>query len=157
MSANFLDALNTKVSDIERPALLPVGTYIWKINKSHKENPPSAKGWASIDFPIVPIGPYEPAEDIDQDELAAYGSLKDGANSVRFMLDVNADGKIAVEKFQWQLRRFVIDTLKVEADEDSTLKELLAKAVGAEFIATASHRQVDEDVFCDVKNWAPLD
>jgi hypothetical protein len=159
MSANFLDALNAKVSDIERPALLPVGTYVWKINKPHKENQPGQSGWASIDFPCVPVSAYEPAEDIDMDELSAYGSLNNGISSIRFMLDTNADGKVAIEKFQWALRRFCLDTLKVEADEDSTLKELMAKAVGCEFIATASHRQAPgtEDVYCDVRNWAPVD
>lgn len=157
--SNFLEALNTKVSDIARPALLPTGTYIWKISKPHRESTSNDGKWASVEFPCVPVAVYEPAEDVDQDEISAYGDLKAGANSIRFMLDLQADGPVAMQKFQWNLRRFLLDTLKVEGDDDSTLKELLAKAIGAEFVAQAAHRHVAErdEWFCDVRNFAPTE
>lgn len=159
MSSNFLEALNTKVSDIARPSLLPKGTYVWKISKPHKEGVDGKGQWAHVEFPCVPLMVYENAEDTDPDEVAEFGDLKQGVNSIRFMVDLQAEGPIAMEKFQWNLRRFLLDTLKVEGDDDSTLKELMAKAVGAEFIATASHRHVaDRDEwFVDVKNFAPLE
>lgn len=159
MSANFLEALNTKVGEVARPQLLPKGTYIWKISKPHKESQDNQGKWGNVDFPCMPIAVYEPAEDTDPDEVAAYGDLKQGVNSIRFMLDLQADGPTAVQKFQWNLRRFLLDVLKVEGDDDSTLKELMAKAVGAEFIAQAAHRHVaDRDEwFCDVRNPAPLE
>ena len=155
---NFLDALNTKASDIEKPSLMPVGTYIWAVNKPHRETTSRDGKWASVEISVVPKAPYEDAEDVDMDELAAYGDLKSGVNTIRFMLDTTAEGKVELEKFLFNLKRFLLDTLKVEGDEDSTVKELLAKAVGAEFIAQAAHRHVPErdETYCDVKNWAPL-
>lgn len=157
--ANFLDALNSKVSDIEKPSLLPVGTYVWSIPKPHKESISKDGKWSTIEIPCLPRFPYDPAEDVDADELAHYGDLKQGVNSIRFMLDNTAEGNVAVEKFKYNVKRFLIDTLRVEGDDDSTLKELLGKMVGSEFIAQAAHRHDPErdETYCDVKNWAPMD
>lgn len=155
---NFLEALNTKVSDIEKPKLMPQGTYVWAVNKPHKESTSKDGKWFSIEIPCVPKMPYEDAEDVDMDELAEFGPLKSAPNSIRFMLDLQAEGTVDQEKFLYNLKRFLIDTLRVEGEEDSTLKELLGKMVGAEFVAQAAHRYVPErnETYCDVKNFAPL-
>jgi hypothetical protein len=155
---NFLDALNTRVGDIEKPKLMPVGTYIWVMNKPHKESTSKDGKWFTIEIPCIPKAPYEPAEDVDMDELKDFGSLASAPNSIRFMVDTTA-GNNDLEKWKFNLKRFLLDTLRVEGDDDSTLKELLAKGVGAEFVAQAAHRHVPErdETYCDVKNWAPMD
>lgn len=155
---NFMDALNTKVSDIEKPKLMPVGTYIWAVNKPHKESTSRDGKWFTIEIPCIPKMPYEEAEDVDADELANFGPLKSAPNSIRFMLDLQAEGTIEQDKFLYNIKRFLLDTLRLEGEDDSTIKELLAKMVGAEFIAQAVHRDVPErnETFCDVKNFAPL-
>lgn len=157
--SNFMDALNTRISDIEKPKLMPIGTYVWAVNKPHKEATSKDGKWFSIEVPCLPKMPYEDAEDVDADELAAFGPLKSAPNSIRFMLDLQAEGTVDQEKFMYNVKRFLLDVLRVEAEEDSTLKELLGKMVGAEFIAQAAHRHVPErnETYCDVKNWAPLD
>lgn len=155
---NFMDALNTRVGDIEKPKLMPVGTYIWAVNKPHKESTSKDGKWFTIEVPVVPKMPYDAAEDVDQDDLAAYGNLAGAPNSIRFMLDTTG-GENDLEKFKYNLKRFLLDTLRVEGDDDSTIKELLAKGIGAEFVAQATHRHVPErdETFCDVKNWAPME
>lgn len=155
---NFLDALNTKVSDIEKPRLMPVGTYLFTVHKPFKQTNSKDGRWTTIEIPVMPKAPHEEAEDIDMDELAEYGDLKQGVNSIRFMLDNQAEGDVAVEKFLWSVRRFLLDTLKLEGDDDSTIKELLGKMVGAEFLAQIAHRSDPErgETYADVKNYAPL-
>lgn len=155
---NFLDALNTKVSDIKKPMLLPIGTYVWAMNKPHKESTSKDGKWATVEIPCVPKFPYADAEDVDADDLANYGDLKAGVNSIRFMLDTTSESPVDLDKFLNNIRRFLLDVLRVEGDEGSTLKELLAKAVGSEFVAQASHRYVPDrdDTYCDVKNFAPM-
>lgn len=154
---NFLDALNTKASDIEKPTLMPIGTFVWAVNKPHRESLSKDGKWATIEIPCVPKFPFEEAEDVDADELAAYGDLKAGSNTIRFMLDTTAEGKVDQEKFLYNIKRFLLDTLRVEGDDDATIKELLSKMVGAEFIAQAAHRPAPNgETYCDVKNWAPL-
>lgn len=156
---NFMDALNTRVGDIEKPKLLPMGTYLWKVSKAHKESTTAKGDWNIVEIPVVPIAPYDNADDVDADELSAFGQLSQGVNSIRFMFPTDADKDVDRQKALWGLRRFLIDTLKVDADEDSTIKELLAKSVGAEFIAQAAHRNDPErqETYCDVKNYAPAD
>jgi len=155
---NFMDALNTRVADIEKPKLMPVGTYLWAVNKPHKESTSKDGKWFTIEVPCVPKAPYDAAEDVDTDELSEFGNLASAMNSIRFMLDTQG-GQNDLEKFLYNLKRFLLDTLRVEGDDDSTVKELLAKAVGAEFIAQAAHRQVPErgETYVDVKNWAPVE
>lgn len=153
-----MDALNTRVADIEKPKLMPVGTYVWAVNKAHREQTSKDGKWFTIEVPCVPKMPYDAAEDVDTDELREFGNLASAPNSIRFMLDTQG-GANDLEKFLYNLKRFLLDTLRVEGDDDSTVKELLAKSVGAEFIAQAAHRHVPErdETYCDVKNWAPLD
>jgi len=155
---NFLDALNTKVSDIEKPARLPVGTYVWAVNKPHKESTSKDGAWSTVEVPCVPKFPYDDAEDVNADELSAFGDLKQGSNSIRFMFPNDPDKENERKQTLYNLRRFLIDTLQVEGDDDSTVKELLAKAVGMEFVAQAAHRHVPErdETYVDVKNWAPM-
>ncbi len=159
MAANFMDALNTKASEIEKPSLMPEGTYVWAVNKPHKESTSKDGKWFTIEVPCVPKFPYEPAEDVDMDAVAEYGDLKAGTNSIRFMLDTTAEGKVDQEKFLYNIKRFLLDTLRVEGDDDATIKELLGKMIGAEFVAHASHRYVPDrdETYCDVKNWAPME
>ena len=154
---NFLDALNTKVSDIEKPSLLPAGTYVWSVHKPHKESISKDGKWVTIEVPCIPKYPYEDADDVSPDALAAYGDLKSGVNALRFMCDTTG-GPVDMDKWLYNMRRFLLDTLRIEAEEEATLKELLAKMVGAEFIAQASHRHVPDrdETFCDVKNFAPI-
>lgn len=155
---NFLDALNTKISDIEKPALMPVGTYVWAVSKPHKESVSKTGEWSTVEIPCVPKQTYAEAEDVDTDALETFGNLAQGVNSIRFMFPNAPDKDNERKQTLYNLRRFLVDTLQVEGDDDSTIKELLAKAVGAEFIAQASHRHVPDrdETYCDVKNWAPL-
>jgi hypothetical protein len=156
---NFLEALNTRVSEIEKPPLMPVGTYVWIVHKPHRETTSRDGKWLTVEIPCLPKMAYEDAEDVDVDELAAYGPLKQGANSIRFMLDTTLEGDTALKSWLFNIKRFLLDTLRVDGDEDATVKELLAKMVGCEFVAQAAHRADKERdaMFCDVKNWAPLD
>ena len=93
------------------------------------------------------------------DDLAAYGSLNSAANSIRFMFSTDPAKSGDVERTAYQLKKFLLDVLRVDGDDNSTIKELLARAVGCEFVAQAHHR-VDSErdtTFIDVKNWMPLD
>jgi len=33
MAMNFADALDTRVSDVDKPPILPQGTYVWRVSK----------------------------------------------------------------------------------------------------------------------------
>ncbi len=155
---NFLDALNTKASDVEAPAVLPVGTYVWKVSKVHKESTTSNGEWAIVEIPIQPVMPFEDADDVDAEELREFGDLKAGVNSIRFMAPTDATKENDQKRALNNLKKFLLNTLRLEGDDNSTIKELLGRMPGAEFVAQATHRPDAErdTVFVDVKNWMPL-
>lgn len=155
---NFLDALNTKVNEVEAPELLPTGTYLFKVTKVHKESTSKNGEWSTVEIPVAPVSPYEDADDVDADALEKFGDLKAGANTIRFMFNNAPEAENERRRTLFNLKKFLLDTLQVEGDDDSTVKELLGRMPGAEFIAQVSHRPDAErdTTFVDVKNWMPL-
>ena len=156
---NFLDVLNTRAGEIEKPKVFPVGTYCWKVNKAHKEGTAGQGAWNTVEIPIIPFASHEASNDVDQEELAAFGSLNSAANTIRFMFSTDPAKSGDVERTAYQLKKFLLDVLRVDGDDDSTIKELLARAVGCEFVAQAHHRVDGErdTTFVDVKNWMPME
>lgn len=157
--ASFLDLLNTKASEIEKPPVLPMGTFLWKINKAHKESTTGKGDYNIITIPIVPVSVYEEADDVDPDLLAEFGNLAVGANSLRFMFPTDPTADVERQRTINQLKSFLLDVARVEADEEATIKELLAKMVGCEFVAQSVHRHVAETdtTYVDVKNYMPAE
>ena len=155
---DFNSLLSTKASDIEKPPVLPQGTYVWKVTKNYKEGS-IKQDWKTIDFPIVPVSPHDASDDVDTDALAEFGNLNAGINSIRFMFPTDPAQKADVERTLYNLKKFLTDVVRVDADADASLKELLAKSIGCEFRAQAVHRyDAERDAtFVDVKNWMPAE
>lgn len=156
---NFLDVLNTRAADVEKPEVLPEGTYVWKISKAHKESTASNGDYNVIEIPVVATEPYAEADDVDAEKLAAFGDLRASGNSIRFMFPTEADKENDRKRALFNLKRFLLDVVRVDADEDATIKELLGKMVGGDFIAQAQHRHdaARDATFVDVKNYMARD
>lgn len=156
---DFTSLLNTSAADIEKPPTLPTGTYIWKVTKAFKESDAGKGEWKVIELPITAIAPDDTAEDVDLDALAEFGSLNASANTIRFMFPTDPAKGADVDRTMFQMKKFLLDVLRVDAEPDSTMKELLAKAVGCEFRAQATHRHdaQRDAIFIDVKNWMPVE
>lgn len=154
---DFTSLLNTNASAIERPPILPKGTYVWRVSKNFKESEMKGGEFKVIDLPITAVQPYDVADDCDPDELEAFGALSQAQHQIRFMFPTAADKQAEVQRTLYSLKRFLLDVLKIEADESATLKELLALAPGHEFHAQASKRTSGEDEYLDVKNYGPLE
>lgn len=156
---NFLDVLNTRAGDIEKPKPLPIGTYRWKVTKTHKELDQGKGEWKVISIPIAPFAVHEASNDVNEDDLAAFGSLNAAANDIRFMFPTDPAKVADLERTAYSLKRFLLDVLRVDGDDDSTIKELLAKAPGCEFVAQAHHRHDAEKdaTYVDVKNYVAIE
>lgn len=149
---DFMSVLNTVASEVEKPLPLPAGNYLLKVSKVPTEKSSSNGDWMMIDFPVVPV---EAQNDVDPDQLAEFGDLKSGAGRVSFMFPTADSEENARKRSLFQLKKFLQDTLMIEADPDATIKELMAKAVGHECLATARHRMVDGETFVDFINTMP--
>lgn len=150
---NFQDALNTKISDIEKPPLQPHGTYKWVVSKVptiDESNP----NWGYMDFPLKCLGA---TEDVDQDGLKAFGNLQNVFQRLRFLFNRNDD--IEFKKTEHRVRRFLEDTLKIDGVADMALKEGLARSVNHQFLAQivwTPDREDKETIHANIGKFAPL-
>ncbi len=149
---NFMDALDTKTSDLPKPKNIPQGTYNWAVIKHDISEIKSAKGhWDAVNFSVRPV---EAHGDVDQNELDAYGPLSAGLGRVSFMITREGGNEALVT--QERLVKFLKDTLMIDGAADMTLKELLAASTNMQFMAQCLHRMDGDNVYVDVKNYQPL-
>ena len=153
---NFAAILNTKVDEIKRPPLIPVGTYRARMNKPALFGEVSDGAYQTIDFSMVLL---EPQLDVDQDDLQKYGGL--GANSqlrYRFMFNTaqDADANAGKERTMFAMKKFLADHLQVAG---ATVNELIANAIGNECLVTVRWRPDRNDPeiqYNEVGRTAPL-
>ena len=151
---DFASALDTRVEDVKEPVKLPIGTYIWSVVKVPTNTRTKSNEWDIVEFQVRPISAEA---DVDSDALEAFGNLSRGQNRVSFMFPTAADGDADRESTLSNLTKFLTKTLRVDHDETTTVKEMMAQSVNHQFLAQASWRQVEDKLYVDVKNWAALD
>lgn len=152
---NFMDALNTKVSDVERPPLMPVGTYRWMVEKLPAIDTIGDGKWDVVDFPLKCIGAEE---DVDADALSEFGNINNVRMRHRFMF--NKEDEAEFKRTEYNLKRFCLDTLRVDADEGATFKELLNGSVNCQLMATVRWRTDKRDgetQYAEIGKTAPLE
>lgn len=154
---DFLSALDTKAEEIEKPANLPQGTYTWMVSKVPSTSVSGNGEWNIVEFPIRVVAADT---DVDEDELEVFGPVDGVMNRISFMAPTDPDKKNEVERALWNIRQFLERTLKVDAEDGATLKEMMDAALNCQFLGQAVHepRKNDpETIDVRVKNYAPLD
>ena len=151
---DFASALDTNTGDIEKPPVLPQGTYTWRVTKLPVTGQTKSGEWAFIEFQLVAVAADE---DVDEDELAEFGNLSSAFSRISFMSSTDPDKEADFKRTLYQVKQFCGNTLQVDVEDDATLREMLDAALGAEFLGRAVHRVVDENTFVDVKHYGPLD
>lgn len=131
MALNFNDVLSKNLSDVERPPLMPVGTYRWVIYKiPSMDTMESANGtWDTVDIPLKCIAP---TDDVDPEALQAYGGeIKGAVQTLRFMFDKADQHKF--DETLFRLKRFLNDHVGVDG---GNIKEALNATVNKQVLAT---------------------
>lgn len=138
MAINFAEALNTPMNEVERPPLIPVGTYRWVVTKVGSDT--IANGaFDVVDFTARIVAP----EAVDEDALAAYGDPKGKVKVHRFIFDKEDNAKFETALFR--LKTFLHDHLKVDVPEGTPLKQAMAAAINHQFLASVSWRADKND------------
>lgn len=149
---NFADIAKKKLAEIERPPLLPIGTYIFQVTDLPKIDTIKDGEYETVDFQCLPI---EPTGDVDPDELSTYGDLRNGKQRLRFMFNTADATNFAQTEFR--LRTFVESHLKV-GTPDMNLSECLNASIGARFLGVVNHRP-DRDnpeiKYAEIRKTAP--
>lgn len=124
MPMNFNDVLNTKVDSIERPPLIPIGTYRAVVKKIPSLETSNDGKFDFVDFSLQLV---EAQDDVDQDDLKFFGGLNNTYTRHRFLF--NKEDDTAFKRTLFNLKRFLIDHLQIESDPEKDLKESLNASV----------------------------
>lgn len=151
---DFTSALETKASEVEKPVTLPQGTYTWVVTKVPTQETNKSGEWNIVEFPIKAVAAEE---DVDADDLNEFGSLDSAFSRVSFMFPTDPDKENDVKKTLYRMKNFMQNTLAVDCDEDSSLKEMMAASVNCQFLGSCVWREYEGETYFDVKNYAPLD
>lgn len=154
---NFLDTLNQNVGAIERPPLIPQGTYIFSIKKQPNIETISDGRWDVLDFMLKL---EQPGPDVDPQELEKFGGLKNTYTRLRFMFNKDPAEKAAFDRTLFNLRRFLEDHLKVEGAGSMQLKEAINGSINTQGMVTIGWRADKNDpevMYAEPKRTAPVE
>ena len=129
------DLLNKRTGEVERPPLLPIGTYRWEV----KDTPVQDVSKTGTEFVRFPCRPLEALDGVDEDQLAAYGTLALTVVSKAFYFSDEPEAKMWSERNAFEMTQF-LEAIGA-SDGDVTTSQALASSKGLSFIADASWRQ----------------
>lgn len=150
---NFTDALNTKVGDVERPPLLPIGEYTAKVAKVPTMDTIAQDRFDVCDFTLQITGVVE----ADEDDITEFGNVV--GQNVRHRFMFNKEDETNFQRSLFNLRRFLEEHLKCCKDKDD-LKVALNNSVGADCTIQVRHRPDPQDAeikYVEVARTAPIE
>lgn len=126
--ADFMDVLNQKASDVEKPKPRPAGTYLGTIigmpdQVERKDN-------KMLEFKVKLM---MAKDDVDREKLDEQPELS-GWAPLKYTVFVNDP---------WPLKRFLTEVLEIDPGDESdpkTLGQMVAEAPGKQILATIQHR-----------------
>jgi len=131
---NLMNALNeTRVADVEKPKPLPQGTYTCVVTKAPTVENTKNGDWTVVVFPIKVLAA---GEDVDPDEIEAFGNVTSFRGRISFMAPTDEDQKNDIERTLYNIRRFCEDVLGMETEDDENLMGLIQRAKDHQFIGT---------------------
>ncbi len=146
---NFGSVLDKPTEEIKRPPALPMGTYVFVCKGLPRQDKSSKKQTEFVEFTVNPI---QAQDDVDADALKeftdAFGGIQDKVQKLTFYLTDNSI---------YRLKEFMIDDLKIE--EEETLRPMLEKTVGAQFLGQIKHTPSDDGkgVYANIASTGPVE
>ena len=159
----FSDSLNRRMDDIKQPMPLPIGHYIWAIEKMPDVDTFTSKDgdeFERVTFQIACAGVATDFEDVDEDELAEYGDPAGARNRKTFLFNTNPEKENDFDRSLAGLKRFLGHAGMPVDDDSKSLEELIAESIGMQFYGQVTHRldpKDDEIVYAEVGRTAIID
>lgn len=152
MALSFAEVANTKIADVERPQLPPVGTYRWQITKLPAVVTSGDGKW---DILTVLCRAHEAMDDVDMTDFP--GEVPNITNQIKFMF--NKEDEAEFEKSLYRVRTFFEKHVKC-AEESDTIGQALNKAVNQQFLGSIAWQQDKNDpevFYANIARTAPLE
>ena len=147
---SFTSVLDQLPDEIERPKPLPPGDYVVVI-KDYIQDKSSLKETKYVEFQTYPT---EAMENVDEewlsDSLTRVGGEKKRLNDVLIRVRFYDTPEAG-----YRLKKFLLDDVQLDNDGRS-IGQLTDAAKGAQVIVHLKHRNVDGEIFVDVKGTSPV-
>lgn len=142
--ANFTDILSTQASTIEKPPVIPQGTYLGIVKGAPKIADEKTKRESDPDITFN-IEVTAPQADVD---LSSFPGNVQGTL-------MNKSFWASDQKGQYSLKRWLVEHLKIE-EGTKTLGELIAEAPGRPIMMTVIHKPSKDgtEMFANIKDTA---
>lgn len=134
---SFLDIANKKVDDVERPPLLPVGTYRWSITKLPERTESADKKW---EFLRVFCRSVEALDNVDTSDYP--GDVAGQMMSVSFVF--NTEDEAAFDTTLFRMRQFFEKHVGC-VEKDATIAQMLNASVNGQFLGDVVWKQDKRD------------
>lgn len=129
---DFMKALDVKAEDVKPVPTPPAGHYVFQVTKPGAIN--DGEQWQSVRFTSQAVSVFEDANDVDPEDLAAYGKVTSLVNDKSFMFDKINGTEADLIRFQNDVKRFCVDHLQIEGADKMTLRQMLAASVNKRFV-----------------------
>ena len=133
------DLLDRKKAEIRKPPLPPIGHYRFKIYRPHAIRESADGSWSFLEFFCQGQAAQE---DVDVDELKEFDRSIESIrvrHSFIFNNSGESDAEASNEDTTWHLQEF-LDKLGLDADDEESQSEQLARVEGFEFIGYLEHK-----------------
>lgn len=124
---NFSSILDEAPSEVDRPKPLPVGTYTTIVQGLPRFDKSTKKQTEYVEFThkILAAG-----DDVDQEELAAMGGIKDKTMKNTYYL---------TEASKWRLDEFLVNC-GIDLDGESSRREMIEQTPGKQVGIYVTHQ-----------------
>ncbi len=138
-ATSFSDILNTKASDVERPAAMPVGDYVVVVTGQPRQDKSAKKQTPFVEFTYKIL---EAMESVDEEQLDDWLTNKKGEKKKLTEVTIK-DTYYLTENSLWRLT----DMLKaagLDTESDMSLGQLIEEAPGNQLIVTMRHESFQD-------------
>ncbi len=145
-ATDFSSILSKAPSDVEKPKPLPVGSYVVVVRGQPKFDKSTKKQTPYVEFTY---GIMAPGEDVDSDDLKAYGPLADKTMRDTYYLTENS---------LWRLKE-MLSNCGLDEDDYETMQEMVEATPGKQLMINIKHEASQDGtaVFANVGSTAPVE
>lgn len=141
----FASILDMPAADISRPAPAPAGSYLCVVNGLPRFDKSTKKQTEYAEFSLKPL---QAGEEVDKDELEAWGPLSDKEFKHTFYI---------TERSVYRLKEFMVNDLGIE--EEGSLRAMIDSTPGCQCLVHIKHVASEDGtaIYANVAKTAPAE
>lgn len=150
---DFASIANTKIEDVKKPPLPPIGHYVFQIIKVPESTKNKDETWEFMTYQVVAV---EAGPDVEPDDLQNYGPLKNIRLRKQFMFNLEDETSALAEVNK--MKNFLEKHVQC-AEPSMSLKEAMAASVNQRFQGELKWRADKNDpevMYAEIGKTSPI-